>query len=143
VAEQACEPYYTATATAWLGVIQSEHRPLAALEAIPALLDYTGLTGDHVILVHRSRDLLSPLATLGRYRDVAILDGATTVVSLRPALAAHAVTTARAALGHDAYAQLTAVGRNLSVSELATFLGRLWVEIDEAGPDRTTPGSWG
>jgi predicted ATPase/DNA-binding SARP family transcriptional activator len=129
------ESYWHVTAVAWLGVIQSADDPLAALEAIPALLEYARSTGDYLILVLRSVDFLSPLSALGRYRDVAILNGvtgSTSFTSLRPALAAGGISAARSVLGEESYVQLKAVGTSFSTSELAFFLGRLWTELHEA-----------
>jgi hypothetical protein len=64
----------------------------------------------------------SQLAALGLYDAVAILDGASTPTSVRPALAAEAVTAARAAIGEEHYAELYNMGHSFTPADLEGYL---------------------
>ena len=68
---------------------------------------------------------------MGRYDAVAILHGAIRPNSVRPALAAEAVTTARDGLGDDHYAGLGELGRWFSPADLWEFLLRLAAELPD------------
>ena len=63
-----------------------------------------------------------PLAAVQSYQAVAVLDGAATYLSLRPARAAEAVATARSALADQHYEMLRAQGEALSPLELEDYL---------------------
>jgi hypothetical protein len=52
-------------------------------------------------------------------------------LSIRPALAAEAVTAAREALGADRYAELRDMGRSFTPSDLEEFLLQLAAELPQ------------
>ena len=114
-------------ATLWIGFLADD--PLAAFRTLPELVEQARTTGQRLLLGQRGRDLLRPLATLGRYGAVAVLDGASLSTSYRPALAAEAVTAAREALGEDQYAQLYDEGRSFTPADLEEFLLQLASEL--------------
>jgi hypothetical protein len=113
-------------ATWWLGFVADD--PLAAIRALPELVEQARSTGQRLGLVQRGRDLLEPLAAIGRYDAVAVLDGASLPFSVRPALAAEAVAAARDALGEDRYTQLYEEGQSFSPADLEEYLLQLATE---------------
>ena len=88
---------------------------------IPDLIRHASATGQH-LLITQLRDLLGALSTLGRHNAVAILDGATNLLSIRPKLVATASARAREALGDDHYAELTERGKGFSLADLQEYL---------------------
>jgi hypothetical protein len=111
-------------ATVW-GVEVRANEPFAAIRAIPGTIDQARSSGQRLIIPYQGRALLWPLAALRRYDAVAVLDGASTTTTIRPALAAEAVAVAREALGEDDYAVLCARGRSFSLAELEDYLLQL------------------
>jgi hypothetical protein len=71
-----------------------------------------------------------PLGDLGRYDAVAVLDAASGPTSIRPALVAEAIASARSALGDDRYTSLQQLGKTFSPSELQEFLLQLAAQLD-------------
>jgi predicted ATPase len=114
-----------ALATLWVGFVADDLQVL--IRVLPEVIEQARSTGQRV-LVQQRRDLLHPLATMGRYDAVAVLDGSSTV-AIRPAPAALAITAARQALGDDQYAQLYDEGRSFSAAEVEEYLMQLASEL--------------
>jgi hypothetical protein len=114
-------------ATLWLGLLADT--PQAAIRRLPDLVEQARSTGQRLGLVQYGRIILSHLADLGRYDAVAVLDGASTPTSVRPGLAAAAVTAARAALGKDHYAELYDMGRSFTPADLEGYLLQLASDV--------------
>jgi hypothetical protein len=113
-------------ATIWLGLLVDD--PLVPIHALPGLVEQARSSGQRLSLVQHGRNLLKPLATIGRFDAVAVLDGASVPYSVRPALAAEAVTTARQMLGEGHYGQLYDEGHSFSPADLEEYLLRLAAE---------------
>jgi hypothetical protein len=111
-----------ATATAWLGFLTAGDDTQAVLRTVPDLVAHAQATGQHILLKNISRDLLMPLATVQNFEAVAILDGAGSPVSIRPARAAEAVATAKRALDDQHYETLHSQGEALSPIQLEEYL---------------------
>jgi hypothetical protein len=114
-------------ATWFVEVISDD--PHAAIRALPDLVEQARSTGLRLILVQRGRDLFRPMATFGRYDAVAILDGASRPISIRPTWAAEAVNSAREALGEEEYAHLYDKGHSFSPADLEEYLLQLAAEL--------------
>ncbi len=99
------------------------------MRTIPELVARAQATGQHIALKNVARDLLMPLAAVQSYQAVAILDGAATYLSLRPARAAEAVATARKALADQHYEMLHSEGEALSPLQLEDYLLQLADEL--------------
>jgi hypothetical protein len=114
-------------ATLWLGVLADNAQ--AAIRRLPDLVEQARSTGQRLGLVQYGRTILGHLADLGRYEAVAVLDGASTPTSVRPVLAAEAVTAARATLGEDHYAELYNMGRSFTPADLEGYLLQLASDV--------------
>jgi hypothetical protein len=114
-------------ATLWLGYLADDST--VAIRALPSMVEQARSTGQRLILAQQGRVILSQLADLGRYDAVAVLDGASTPTSLRPVLAAEAVTAARATLGEDHYAELYDMGRSFTPADLEGYLLQLASDV--------------
>jgi predicted ATPase/class 3 adenylate cyclase len=123
------DTYRYALATAWQGFIRSSNDPGEALLMIPELIRHARTTGQH-LLVAQLRDLVGPLSTLGRDDAVAVLDGATIPISIRPALTAAAIARAHDALCEERYAELAQLGNSFSPAELQEYLLDLASTLD-------------
>ena len=114
-------------ATSWVAFLADD--PQAAIRAVPEMVDQARTSGQRLILGQQGRHLLRPLATLGRYDAVAVLDGASSPISIRPVLVAEAATAARQALGNDRYTELYDTGHSFSPADLEEYLLQLASEL--------------
>jgi predicted ATPase/class 3 adenylate cyclase len=116
------DSYRYGLATALLGIVRSDTDPAAALRMIPELIEHARSTGLRLNILQTTRSYLGAFSSLGRYDTVAVLDGACLPISIRPAVAAEAVTAARHALGDTDYDELRARGAAMSAGELDDYL---------------------
>jgi hypothetical protein len=127
LAARAKDNYRYVGATWFFAVLADD--PQAAIRTMPELVQHAASTGQRIQIVVRGRELLRPLATMGRYDAVAVLDGATPRPTIRPTWAAEAKIAARNALGEDRYAQLYDIGRSFSPADLEEYLRELVSEL--------------
>ncbi len=120
-------------ATAWLTVIQATEDPRAVIEAIPQILDEARATGQHIILRQWARDVMDPLATLGRFDAVPVLDAVTSANCIRPARATEAVARARDHFGYDEYKRRKDEAATKSTPEIEQYLLEVSAELRRAG----------
>jgi hypothetical protein len=121
------DTYRHLLATWWVGFLMDD--PLSTIRALPDVVEHARSTGQRLSVVQRGRELLPTLSALDRYDAVAVLDGASLRTSIRPALAAEAVTAAQEALGEDHYAQLYDEGHSFSPADLEEYLLQLAAEL--------------
>jgi hypothetical protein len=124
------DTYRYALATLWLGILDANRSPQRAIELIPELIQHVRATGQR-LLVFQLRALTIPLSVLGRHEAVAVLDGSSNVMTIRPELVAEAVARARQALGDERYAELFERGTNFSPAEVEEYLLGLVSTDDE------------
>jgi hypothetical protein len=124
------DTYRYAVATLWLGILDASRSPHKAMELIPELIGHVRATGQR-LLVFQLRDFTIPLSILGRHDAVAVLDGSSNVISVRPALVTAAVARARQALGDQQYTELFERGKTFAPADVEEYLLGLVSADDE------------
>ncbi len=123
------DTYAHLNATAWLTVVQATENPRAVIEAIPQILDQARATGQHIIVRMWARDVIDPLATLGRLDVVPVPDAVTSANCIRPARAADAVARARDHFGDEEYQRRKDEAATKSTPEIEQYLLEVCAEL--------------
>jgi len=103
-------------------VLSHQHDPTAALRVLEDALRYFAEVKVPFGLRRLIRDYLPVFENLACHEVVATLDGAAAPLSIRPAVAAHAVERARRAIGSAPYQATAAIGRAMSDATLEDYL---------------------
>jgi predicted ATPase len=130
------DTYRYAVATLWFGILDASRSPHRAIELIPELIRHVRNTGQR-LLVFQMRDLTIPLSMLGHHDAVAVLDGSSNLISVRPTLAAAAVARAREELGDERYGELFDRGKRFSATDLEDYYLELATALTRAGSATT------
>jgi predicted ATPase len=116
------DSYRNGLARMWLGALQAELDPLAALGAIRDAIDHARRTGQGLLVLQMPRCYFGALSAFGRHKAIAVLDGASLNMAIHPGIAAAAVTQARTVLGDSRYDDLRQQGTAMTVDDIAALL---------------------
>jgi predicted ATPase len=116
------DSYRNGLARMWLGALQAELDPAAALGAIRDAVDHARRTGQGLLVLQMPRCYFGALSAFGRHEAIATLDGASLNMAIHPDVAATAVTQARMVLGDVRYDSLFQQGTTMTVDDIAALL---------------------
>ena len=123
------DTYRYALATSWRAYLHPSRNPHESLRMLPDLIKHARTTGQR-LFVSQFRGWLPVFSMLGQNEAVAILDGATLPLTIRPALVATAISGARAALGDGHYEALVDKGKDFSSAQLEDYLLELAGDLE-------------